>query len=157
MEPEEKSKGLAKYVERRIGGNFEVMVYSGALKIDKELRGPYPQIPRYSRCLVLPLPPDFDWTKLSLKKECLPDSILIVEDMIRYRRKGKKKTRPLASFLDKPGRTEVRLINWTGKFGRRSKTWISEGMFKRITKRNLYIDTYYVKQIFDRGKDNFGV
>ena len=161
MEPEERSKGLAEYIERRRGDVFEVMAYSGTMIVQEDwierIRRPYPNLPRYQRVLAIPLPPDFDWTKLNRKKDRLPDSILIVEDRIRYRSKGKKKTRPLTVFLDKPGRTEIRLINWTGKFGRRSKVWISEEMFKRITMRNLYVDCYYANQIFNRGKSSSGV
>ena len=79
---------------------------------------------------------------------------MIMDDEIRYRRKGRKRVRPLTAFLDKPGRTSVKEVVWTGGIGGRAKVWISEEKFKSITKRNLYVDKFYADQIFNRGKDN---
>jgi hypothetical protein len=163
MEHEERSKGLAEYIERWNNGVLEVMVYSGTMKVTEDwiekARRSYPEIPFYQRILVLPLPPDFDWTKpnLDTSKPHLPNSILVMEDKERYRRKGRKKTRPLFAFLDRPGSTTVKEVSWTGKIGNRSKAWISEERFKAITKRNLYVDKFYADQIFSRGKDNSGL
>ena len=159
MEHEERSKGLAEYVERRRGDVFEVMVYAGTLKVDERDFTRPSKIPRYQRILVLPLPPDFDWTKISnidTSKPHLSNAIMITEDEIRYRRKGRKKFRPLTAFLDKPGRTSIKEVTWTGKIGERSKAWIDRAKFMRITKRNLYVDKFYADQIFNRGKDNRG-
>ena len=162
MEHEERSGKLAKYVERRRGDDFEVMVYAGTIKVDERKFTRPSKIPRYQRILVLPLPPDFDWTKLSnidldIFKSHLPNAIMITEDEIRYRRKGRKKFRPLTAFLYKPGRTSTREVTWIGKIGERSKAWIDKAKFMDMTKRNLYVDKYYADQIFNRGKDNSDV
>ena len=154
MEHEERSGKLAEYVERRRGDVFEVMAYSGTMKVDeKEFTRPS-KIPRYQRILVLPLPPFFDWTKMSIdtSKPHLPNAIMITEDEIRYRRKGRKKFRPLTAFWNKPGRTSVKEITWTGKIGERSKAWIDKAKFMDMTKRNLYVDKFYADQIFKRSK-----
>ena len=117
MEHEERSKELAEYVERRRGDVFEVMVYAGTLKVDEREFTRPSKIPRYQRILVLPLPPDY-WTKMSnidtdTSRPHLPNAIMITEDEIRYRRKGRKRVRPLTAFLDKPGRTLVKEVTWT--------------------------------------------
>jgi hypothetical protein len=151
MEHEERSKGLAEYVERWDNGVLEVIVYAGTMKVDERTS----KIPRYQRILVLPLPPDFDWTKMrdiDTSKPHLPNAIMITEDEIRYRRKGKKKIRPLTAFLDKPGRTSIKEVTWTGKIGERSKAWIDKAKFMDMTKRNLYVDKFYADQIFKRSK-----
>ena len=159
MEHEERSKGLAEYIERRRGDAFEVMAYSGTMTvkedwIERTLR-PYPEIPRYVRALIIPLPPDFDWSKINLNHgESLPESIIIEEDRERWKRKGRKNIRPLTAFLGKPGRTSVKEVCWTGKIGPKGMCWISEKKFMEITKRNLYVDKFYTDQIFNRGKDN---
>lgn len=157
MEHEERSKGLAEYVERRRGDVFEVMAYSGTIEVDEREFTRPSKIPRYQRILIIPLPPDFDWTKMSnpdTSKHYFPNAIMITEDEIRYRRKGKKRVRPLTVFLDKPGRISVKEVVWTGEIGDRAKVWISEERFKSITKRNLYVDKFYADQIFNRGKNN---
>ena len=157
MEHEERSKGLAEYVERRRGNVFEVMAYAGTMKVDERDFTRPSKIPRYQRALIIPLPPFFDWTKMSnldTSKPHLPNAIMITDDEIRYRRKGRKRIRPLTAFLDKPGRTSVKEVVWTGGIGGRAKVWISEEKFKSITKRNLYVDKFYADQIFNRGKDN---
>ena len=164
MEHEERSGKLAEYVERWNNGVLEVMVYAGTIKVDERKFIRPSKIPRYQRILVLPLPPDFDWTILSnididmdIFKSHLPNAIMITEDEIRYRRKGRKKFRPLTAFLYKPGRTSTREVTWIGKIGERSKAWIDKAKFMGMTKRNFYVDEYYADQIFDRGKDNSGV
>jgi hypothetical protein len=140
------------------------MAYSGTMKVREDwiekIRRPYPNLPKYQRILVLPLPPDFDWRKLDnidLSKPHVPNSILVMEDRERWKRKGRKRARPLTTFLDRPGSTTVKEVSWTGKIGNRSKAWISEERFKAITKRNLYVDKFYADQIFSRGKDNSGL
>ena len=160
MEHEERSKGLAEYVERWDNGVLEVMVYAGTMKVDERDFTRPSKIPRYQRILVLPLPPDFDWTKMSnidTSKSHLPNAIMITEDEIRYRRKGRKKIRPLTAFLDKPGRTSTKEVTWTGKIGKTSKAWIDKAKFMRITKRNLYVDKFYAARIFDKGLHNSGI
>ena len=162
MEHEERSKGLAEYIERRRGDVFEVMVYAGTMKVDERKFTARPsKIPRYQRILVLPLPPDFDWTKLSNldidTSKPLPNAIMITEDEIRYRRKGRKNIRPLTAFLVKPGRTSIRKVCWTGGIGPKRMCWISEKKFMEITKRNLYVDEFYAEPIFSRGKDSSGI
>jgi len=160
MEHEERSKELAEYIERRRGDVFEVMVYAGTMKVDeKEFTRPS-KIPRYQRILVLPLPPNFDWTKMSnldTSKPHLPNAIMITEDEIRYKRKGRKKFRPLTAFLDKPGRTSTKEVTWTGKIEERNKVWIDKAKFMRMTMRNLYVDKFYADQIFNRGEDSSGL
>ena len=89
MEHEERSRKLAEYVERWDNGVLEVMVYAGTMKVDERDFTRPSKIPRYQRILVLPLPPDFDWTKMSnidTSKPHLPNAIMITEDEIRYRR-----------------------------------------------------------------------
>ena len=162
MEHEERSGKLAKYVERRRGDDFEVMVYSGTIKVDERKFTRPSKIPRYQRILVLPLPPDFDWTKLSdfnspKQAPHFPNAIMITEDEIRYRRKGRKKFRPLTAFLYKPGRTSTREVTWIGKIGERSKARIDKAKFMEMTKRNLYIDKYYAEPIFNRGNNKIRI
>ena len=154
MEHEEESGKLAKYVERRRGDDLEVMVYAGTIKVDERKFTKPSKIPRYQRILVLPLPPDFNSPK---QPPHFPNAIMITEDEIRYRRKGRKKFRPLTAFSDKPGRTSTREVTWIGKIGERSKAWIDKAKFMDMTKRNLYVDKYYADQIFNRGKDNSDV
>ena len=166
MEHEERSGKLAEYVERRRGGVFEVMAYSGTMTVKEDwierIRRSHPGLPRYQRCLIIPLPPDFDWSKLSdfnspKQPPHLPNGIIIIECKERWKRKGRKHIRPFTAFLDKPGSTTVKEVVWTGGIGSRAKVWISEKKFKEITKRNLYIDKYYAEPIFNRGKDNSGL
>ena len=57
MEHEERSKGLAEYVERWDNGVLEVMVYAGTMKVDEREFTRPSKIPRYQRILVLPLHP----------------------------------------------------------------------------------------------------
>ena len=160
MEHETRYKGLAEYVERWDCGIFEVRAYSGVLRVKEDwlerTRRPYPEIPRYVRALIIPLPPDFDWSRVD-HGETLPDSIIIEECVERWKRKGRKNIRPLTAFLDRPGRTSIKEVCWTGKIGPKGMCWISEEKFKAITKRNLYVDKFYVDQIFSRGKDNSGL
>ena len=166
MEHEERSGKLAEYVERRRGDVFEVMAYSGIINVKedwiKRNRKPYPELPRYQRCLIIPLPLDFDWSKLSdfnppKQPPHLPNGIIITECEERWKRKGRKMIRPLTAFLGKPGRTSVKEVVWTGGIGSRAKVWISEERFKAITKRDLYVDKFYAEPIFNRGKDNSGL
>ena len=166
MEHEERSKGLAEYIERRRGDVFEVMAYSGTMTVKedwiKRNIKPHPELPRYQRCLIIPLPLDFDWSKLSdfnppKQPPHLPNGIIIIECEERWKRKGRKHIRPLTAFLDKPGRTSVKEVVWTGGIGSRAKVWISEERFKAITKRDLYVDKFYAEPIFNRGKDNSGL
>ena len=166
MEPEERSGKLAEYVERRRGDVFEVMAYSGIITVKedwiKRNRKPHPELPRYQRCLIIPLPLDFDWSKLSdfkppIQPPHLPNGIIIIECEKRWKRKGRKHIRPLTAFLDKPGRTTVMEVVWTGGIVSREKVWISEEKFKEITKRNLYIDKFYAEPIFNRGKNNSSI
>ena len=158
MEPEKRYRSEIEYVERWDNGVLEVMVYSGTIKVDEREFTRPSEIPRYQRVLVLPLPPFFDWTKMSnlldTSKPHLPNVIMITEDEIRYRRKGRKKFRPLTAFLDKPGRTSIKEAIWTGKIAERSKVWIDKAKFMDMTKRNLYVDKFYSAQIFNRGEDN---
>ena len=165
MEHEKRSGKLAEYVERRRGNVFEVMAYSGTMTVKEDWiernRKPHPELPRYQRALIIPLPPDFDWSKLSdfnspKQPPHLPNGIIIIECEERWKRKGRKMVRPLTAFLGKPGRTSVKEVVWTGGVGNRAKVWISEERFKTITKRNLYVDKFYADQIFNRGKDNRG-
>ena len=159
MEYEKGSKGLAEYIERWDNGILEVMVYAGTMEVDERDFTRPSEIPRYQRILVLPLPPDFDWTKMSnlnTFKPHLSNAIMITEDEIRYRRKGRKRVRPLTVFLDKPGRTLIKEVTWTGKIGERNKAWIDKAKFMRMTMRNLNVDKYYADQIFNRGKDSRG-
>ena len=155
MESKKGHKGLAEYVERWDGGIFEVRAYSGSLRVKEDwlerTRRSYPEIPRYVRALVIPLPPDFDWSKVD-HGESLPDSIVIEECMERWKRKGRKNVRPLTAFLDRPGRTSIKEVYWTGGIGPKGMCWISEERFKAITKRNLYVDKFYADQIFKRSK-----
>ena len=162
MEHEERSGKLAKYVERRRGDVFEVMAYSGTITVKENWlernRKPHPELPRYQRCLIIPLPLDFDRSKLidfNFPKHPphLPNGIIIIECEERWKRKGRKHIRPLTTFLGKPGRTSVKEVVWTGGIGNRAKVWISEERFKAITKRNLYVDKFYAEPIFNRGKD----
>ena len=166
MEHEERSGKLAKYVERRRGDVFEVMAYSGTMTVKEDwierIRKPHPELPRYQRCLIIPLPLDFDWSKLSdfnppKQPPHLPNGIIIIECEERWKRKGRKHIRPLTAFLDKPGSTTVKEVVWTGGIGGRAKVWISEKKFKEITKRNLYVDKYYAEPIFNRGKNSSGL
>ena len=160
MEHKERSKGLAEYVERWRGDVFEVMAYAGTMRVDERDFTRPSEIPRYQRILVLPLPTDFDWTKMSnidTSKPHLPNAIMITEGEIRYRRKGRKRVRPLTAFLDKPGRTSTKEVTWTGKIGERSKAWIDKEKFMRMTMRNLYVDKFYAEPIFNRGEDNSGL
>ena len=162
MESKEKSRWVAEYIERRNdNGTLEVMAYSGIMKVREDwiekIRRPYPNLPKYQRILVVPLPPDFDWRKLDnidLSKPHLPNSILIMEDRERWKRMGRKRGRPLTAFLDRPGRTTAMEVTFTGGIGERSKVWIDREKFMAITKRNLYVDCFYADQIFNRGKDN---
>ena len=137
------------------------MAYSGVMIVKedwlKRNRRPHPELPRYQRCLIIPLPPDFDWSKLidfnsPKQPPHLPNGIIIIECEERWKRKGRKNIRPLSAFLKKPGRTSVKNVNWRNKLGDKSKVWISEEKFREITKRNLYVDEYYAKQIFKRSK-----
>jgi len=166
MEHEERSKGLAEYVERWDNGVLEVMAYSGTMTVKDDwierIRKPHPELPRYQRALIIPLPPDFDWSKLSdfnspKQPPHPPNGIIIIECEERWKRKGRKYIRPLTAFLGKPGRTSVKEVVWTGGIGNRAKVWISEERFKSITKRNLYVDKFYADQIFNRGKNNSGL
>ena len=164
MESKEKSRWVAEYIERRNdNGTLEVMAYSGTMKVQEDwngkIRRPYPNLQKYQRILIVPLPPDFDWRKLNLdtSKPHLPNSILIMEDRERWRRKGRKRVRPLTAFLDRPGSTTVKEVTFTGRIGVRSKVWIDQEKFMAITKRNLYVDCFYAEQIFDKGKDSPGL
>ena len=69
MEHEERSGKLAEYVERWDNGVLEVRAYSGVLRVKEDwlekARRHYPEIPRYVRALIIPLPPDFDWSKIN--------------------------------------------------------------------------------------------
>ena len=129
--------------------------YSGALRVKEDwlerTRRPYPEIPCYVRALVIPLPPDFDWSKVN-HGDSLPNSIVIEECVERWKRKGRKNIRPLTVFLDRPGRTSIKEVCWTGGIGPKGMCWISEERFKAITKRNLYVDKFYADQIFKRSK-----
>ena len=160
MEHEERSGKLAEYVERWDNGVLEVRAYSGVLRVKEDwlekARRHYPEIPRYVRALIIPLPPDFDWSKIN-HGESLPDSIIIEECVERWKRKGRKNIRPLTAFLDKPGRTSIKKVCWTGGIGPKGMCWISEKKFMEITKRNLYVDKFYADQIFSRGKDSSGL
>lgn len=162
MEHEEGHKGLAEYVERWDGnGVLEVMAYSGVMKIKEEFftyPNPTTKVPRYRRVLIIPLPPDFDWSKIDTppNKSNLPNCIIIEEFRERWKRKVRKIIRPLYAFLDKPGITCVKKVEWSGRVGPKGMVWISEEKFKSITKRNLYVDKFYADQIFNRGKDNRG-
>jgi hypothetical protein len=154
MESKEKSRWVAEYIERRNdNGTLEVMAYSGTMKVREDwvekFRRSY-SFPKYQRILVLPLPPDFDWRKLDLdtSKPNLPNSILIMEDRVRWKRKGRKRGRPLTAFLDRPGNTDVKEVTFKGEVGERSKVWIDREKFMAITKRNLYVDRFYAEQIF---------
>ena len=155
MESKKGHKGLEEYAERRRGDVFEVRAYSGVIRVKEDwlekTRRPYPEIPRYVRALIIPLPPDFDWSKV-VHGESLPDSIIIEECSERWKRKGRKNIRPLTAFLDRPGRTSIKKVCWTGKIGPKGMCWISEERFKAITKRNLYVDKFYADQIFKRSK-----
>jgi hypothetical protein len=148
---------LAEYIERRDGnGVLEVMAYSGVMKIKEEFfTYPNPtKVPRYRRVLIIPLPPDFDWRKLDnidLSKPHVPNSILVMEDREWWKRKGRKRARHLTAFLDRPGSTTVMEVTFTGMAGKRSKVWIDREKFMAITKRNLYVDRFYVEQIFNKG------
>ena len=166
MEHEERSGKLAEYVERRRGDVFEVMAYSGTMTVKedwiKRNIKPHPELPRYQRCLIIPLPLDFDWSKLSdfntpKQSPHLPNGIIIIECEERWKRKGRKHIRPLTAFLDKPGRTSVKEVVWTGGIGPKGMCWVSEKKFMEITERNLYVDKFYADQIFSRGKDNSGL
>jgi hypothetical protein len=159
MESKEKSRWVAEYIERRNdNGTLEVMAYSGTMKVREDwiekIRRPYPNLPKYQRILVVPLPPDFDWRKLDnidLSKPHIPNSILVMEDRERWKRKGRKRARPLTAFLDRPGSTTATEVTFTGGIGERSKVWIDREKFMAITKRNLYVDRFYVEQIFNKG------
>jgi len=163
MEHEKRFGKLAEYVERRRGDVFEVMAYFGAITvkenwIKRNIRS-HPELPRYQRFLVIPFPLDFDWSKLSYlnspkQSPYPPNGIIIIECEERWKRKGRKHIRPLTAFLDKPGRISV--VVWTGGIVSMEKVWISEEKFKKITKRNLYVDKFYAEPIFNRGKDNRG-
>ena len=150
---------MAEYIERRNdNGTLEVIAYSGSMKVREdwvEKFGRSYSYPKYQRILVLPLPPDFDWRKLDLdtSKPNLPNSILIVEDRERWKRTGRKRIRPLTAFLNRPGSTTAKSVKWTGEVSERSKVWIDREKFMAITKRNLYVDRFYVEQIFNRGGD----
>ena len=159
MEPEERFGRLEEYAERRESDIFEVRAYSGTIRVNNdwlEKTRKYPEIPRYLRVLVIPLPHDFDWTKTGIDtyKPHLPNSIVIEECKERLKRKGKKHIRVLPVLIKQPGRTSVKYVSWTGRVGERSVVWISEEKFLEITKRNLYVDKFYASQIFDRGKDS---
>ena len=135
---------MAEYFERWRGDVFEVMAYSGAIvTADKAY---------YSHCLIIPLPPDF---KFPDNIKSFPNSILITENTERRKRMGKKYSKPLGPFLGgRLGRTSASITTLTGEVGPRSKVWIDKETFVRITKRNLYVDKFYAKPIFNRGKDN---
>ena len=157
MEPEKRYRSEIEFVERWDGRIFEVRAYFGMMKVREDwlekIRRPYLEIPRYVRVLVIPLPPDFDWSKVN-HGENLPNSIIIEECSETWKRKGRKNIRPLYTFLDRPGRTSIKEVCWTGGrgMGPKGMCWISEKKFMEITKRNLYVDKFYADQIFKRSK-----
>ena len=93
---------MAGYLERWRGDIFEVMAYAGKIvTADKT---------HYSRCLIIPLPPDFEFPD---NMRNFPNSIIVSEDKERVKRKGRKYTRPLGPFLGgRLGSTIYRKI-WT--------------------------------------------
>ena len=129
---------MAEYFERWRGDVFEVMAYAGKIvTADKA---------HYSHCLIIPLPPDFKFPD-DIRR--FPNSILITENTKRRKRKGKKYFKPLGPFLGgRLGTTSALITTFTGEFGPRSKVWINEETFMRITKRNLYVDEFYAARIF---------
>lgn len=131
---------MAEYIERWRGDVFEVMAYAGKLlTIDKT---------HYSNCLIIPLPPDFEFPD-NIKS--FPNSIIILEDKERVKKKGRKYTRPLRPFSGgRVGRTLAFKVALTGEFGPKSKVWIDKETFIRITKRNLYVDKFYAAKIFNK-------
>ena len=144
MESKERPKNVAEYLERWRGDVFEVMAYAGKIvAADKA---------HYIHCLIIPLPPNFEFPDNIYN---FPNSILIKEDTERRERKGRKRFKPLGSFLGgRTGRTSASVTTLIGEFGSRSKVWIDEKTFMRITKRNLYVDKFYAARIFDKGLHN---
>ena len=140
MEPKERPKNVAEYLERWRGDVFEVMAYAGRLLTTNKTH--------YSRCLIIPLPPDFEFPD-NIKS--FPNSIIILENKERVKRKGRKYIRPLGPFLGgRVGSTLALAVTINREFGPRSKVWIDKDTFLRITKRNLYVDEFYADQIFKR-------
>jgi hypothetical protein len=131
---------VAEYVERWRGDIFEVMAYAGRVATQDKTH--------YSRCLIIPLPPNFEFPD-NIKS--FPNSIIILEDKERVKRKGIKRTRPLGPFLGgRLGRTLAIVAIHTGESKPRNRVWIDKGTFMRITKRNLYVDKFYATKIFNK-------
>ena len=129
MESERKSEGLAEYAERWNGDVFEVIAYSGIALVG---------LNTIRRVLVIPSP-------------FQEKSIVVMENRNRWKRKGKKRIRPLYAFLGKPGKTSMRRVNWREKKEKRRKIWISEKKFLEITERDPIIDQY-AEQLFSKGR-----
>ena len=160
MESEKRDRSEIEYVERRVSGVLELRGYKAVVS-SKDL-GSFDRLYSGSqlvqRAIILPLPPDFDFTDIQLNpNHPSPNGIMIVEEEGRVRHPGKKRWRPERVFLKK-GDAQVRIVSMKdgSKFGPRSLVWISKEKYYKMAKRNLYVDKYYVDRIFSRGENNRG-
>jgi len=158
MESEKRDRSEIKYVERRISGVLELRGYK-AFVSSKDL-GSFDRLYSGSqlvhRAIILPLPPDFDFTNIHLNpNHPSPNCIMIVEEEGRVRHPGKKKWRPERVFLKKSdAQVGIVSIKDGSEFSTESLIWVSKEKYYEMAKRNLYVDKYYVDRIFNRGEDS---
>ena len=159
MESEKRDRSEIEYVERRVSGVLELRGYKAVIiskDLDSIVRQFYSGSQFVQRAIILPLPPDFDFTNIQRNpNHPSPICIMIVEEEGRIKHPGKKRWRPERVFLKK-GNVHVRSVTLKdgSKFEPRNLVWISKDKYYEMTKRNLYVDKYYAEPIFNRGEDN---
>ena len=158
MESEERDRSKIPYVERRISGIFVVRGYKARIRSeDLGFAYYYPHLPQIQRVIIIPLPNDFDFSGIvDIKNpENTPNSILIVEDKRLPRYPGRKRWRIERVFREK-GRLQPKRVKIKEgcKFDPESFVWVSKEKLEEMTKRDLYMDKFYVARLFCRDQNS---